>query len=232
MAINIKEIKLLWSNAAGRCSFPDCNTKLSVEAAGEGKSYTIGEMAHIKGHKKGSNRYDEEQSADERDSYDNLILLCPTHHTLIDKAENEDKYSVETLHEMKRKHESFISNQLSIREFKNVHQLKKEISVYLAENNQAWEQYGPRSQNARINPNSNQIYNLWISARLTIIVPNNRNIVKLLDKNRGLFNISEQKLVSKFIQHAKSYEQWINDQIPYLSIQEFPLDFESMIFSE
>ncbi|HAY96656.1 HNH endonuclease, partial [Shewanella sp.] len=55
-------------------------------------------MAHIKGNKLGSNRYDPEQTDVERDSYENLILLCPTHHTLIDKAENESEFSVELLH--------------------------------------------------------------------------------------------------------------------------------------
>ncbi|MBU0538393.1 MAG: HNH endonuclease, partial [Gammaproteobacteria bacterium] len=88
MAITNKSIKLLWSNAAGICSFSDCTEKLSVEQAAGVAPYTLGEMAHIKGNKPGSNRYDQSQSNTERDSYENLILLCPTHHTLIDKEEN------------------------------------------------------------------------------------------------------------------------------------------------
>ncbi|HHG0564283.1 TPA: HNH endonuclease signature motif containing protein, partial [Klebsiella pneumoniae] len=105
MAISEKAIKILWSNAAGICSFSGCNVKLSVAEAAEDAPYTIGEMAHIKGNRPGSNRYDIEQPASERDSYENLILLCPTHHTLIDKVENVDRFSVEILHEMKREHE-------------------------------------------------------------------------------------------------------------------------------
>ncbi|EFE3929091.1 HNH endonuclease [Escherichia coli] len=232
MAISNKSIKLLWSNAAGRCSFPDCKVRLSVEEAAEVAPYTIGEMAHIKGNKPGSNRYDEEQSADERDSYENLILLCPTHHTLIDKVENEDKYSVEILHEMKRAHENFISNRLSAIKLEHIEQLKDLISVYMAENYQAWEQYGPMSDNARKNPHNDQIYALWTSERLSTIVPNNREITKILQANRDLFTRTEQRLVSKFIQHVESYEQWVNDKIPYNSIQRFPSDFEAFVLGE
>lgn len=232
MAITSKSIKLLWANSAGICSFPDCNEKLSVEEAAEVAPYTIGEMAHIKGNKPGSNRYDDEQSADERDSYENLILLCPTHHTLIDKAENEVKYSVDILHEMKIVHEKSISNRLSVIKFENVEELKDRISVCMAESHQAWVQYGPASDNARQNPNSDQIYALWTSVRLSVIVPNNREIVRILRVNRNLFNRTEQRLISKFIQHAENYEQWVNDKIPYSAIQRFPLDFETMILGE
>jgi len=54
--------------------------------------YTIGEMAHIRGENPGSNRHDENQTAEQRNDYENLILLCPNHHTLIDKRENEGLY--------------------------------------------------------------------------------------------------------------------------------------------
>ncbi|MGR7828696.1 HNH endonuclease signature motif containing protein [Klebsiella aerogenes] len=232
MAISEKAIKILWSNAAGICSFSGCNEKLSVAEAAEGAPYTIGEMAHIKGNRPGSNRYDIEQPASERDSYENLILLCPTHHTLIDKVENVDRFSVEILHEMKREHEVSISNRLAIIKFESVDKLKDQISTYLAENHQSWEQFGPLSDNAKKNPNSEQIYAVWTSERLSIIVPNNREIVKILQGNRELFSRNEQRLVSKFIQHAESYERWVNDEIPYNAIQRFPLDFETLILGE
>lgn len=48
MAIREKAIKLLWSNAAGRCSFTDCNVRLTVEQAAHSAPHTLGEMAHIK----------------------------------------------------------------------------------------------------------------------------------------------------------------------------------------
>lgn len=44
----------------------------------------MGEMAHVIGRKPGGPRSDSSAGTD--DSYDNLILLCPNHHTMIDKA--------------------------------------------------------------------------------------------------------------------------------------------------
>ena len=232
MSITSKSIKLLWSNAAGRCSFRGCTERLSVEEAEGIAPYTLGEMAHIKGNKRGSNRYDPEQTDVDRDSYENLILLCPTHHTLIDKAENETEFSVELLHEMKQEHEEFISNRLQVSDLENVEQLKDKIAPYMAENHQAWEQYGPMSENARKNPNSDQFYALWTSERLSTIVPNNREIKALLVKYRALFSRKDQRVISKFIQHVESYEQWVHDKIPYNAVQRFPSEFEVLILGE
>ena len=232
MSISSKSIKLLWSNAAGRCSFRGCNERLTVEHAVGFTPYTLGEMAHIKGNRAGSNRYDILQSEIERDSYNNLILLCPTHHTLIDKSENEETYSVEFLHEMKIEHESNISNRLNVEKYSDIEQLKDQISIYLAENYQAWEQYGPTSDNARKYPNNDNIHALWTSERLSTIVPNNRELVKLLNENRNLFSRTEQQIVSKFLTHVESYEKWVNDVIPYQAVLRFPSDFSNLILGD
>lgn len=230
MAITPKSVKLLWANSAGICSFRGCSVKLSVEDAAGVAPYTLGEMAHIKGNKAGSNRYDSSQSDAERDSYENLILLCPNHHTLIDKPENEFEYTVDLLREFKSEHERYISNRLAQEKFENVEHLKDKISIYLSENRQSWEQYGPLSANAQKNPNNDQIYALWTSARLSTIVPNNREIAKVLQENRNLFSRLEQGIVSKFIIHVESYEKWVNDEISYQAVLRFPSDFDELIF--
>src|SRR3954466_4701036 len=100
MAISQKSIKILWSAAGGRCAFPDCWERLCYHEARGAAPYTLGEMAHICGEKPDANRHDPDQKDAERDDYQNLILLCPTHHTLIDRKENEPVYIVAALHEM------------------------------------------------------------------------------------------------------------------------------------
>ncbi|WP_372027418.1 hypothetical protein P7L70_16605 [Tistrella mobilis] len=64
----------------------------------------VGEICHIKGARLGSARYDPAQSAVERHHRDNLVLMCPTHHTVID--DDEASYSVERLLQIKRDHEA------------------------------------------------------------------------------------------------------------------------------
>lgn len=64
----------------------------------------MGEAAHIAGLRPDSPRYDPNMTDDQRNHYDNLIYLCPNHHTLIDKQAQD--YPVEKLRKMKRRHEA------------------------------------------------------------------------------------------------------------------------------
>lgn len=111
MGIKEKDIKLLWGRAADRCSFPDCMIKLSQDKKAATETFPIGEQAHIVGKEDGSARSHSILSIDERDSYYNLILLCPNHHTLIDK--NPEDYPIEKLHIIKSQHEYWVESTLS-----------------------------------------------------------------------------------------------------------------------
>lgn len=227
--ITPKSIKILWSAAAGRCSYTDCWEKLCSQEAGGSAPFIIGEMAHIRGDKEGSNRHDPSQSQAERDDYSNLILLCPTHHRLIDRKENETLYTVEILHEMKRKHEAKVLDRLDIEKTLTRSNVAAQILSLLEENHESWSQYGPLSEIARREPHNNEVHAVWVSERLSIIVPNNRIIAEMLKAKRKLFHSSEQKEIASFLIHARSYESWVRDEIPYKAVVRFPLEFAAMI---
>jgi hypothetical protein len=91
-------IKRLLLRSGNRCAFPGCNRPL-VEG-----DVLVAEVCHICGEKPGAARYNPSQTEAERQAYDNLIVLCPTHHTIIDG--DERTYTVDALHEMKRAHEA------------------------------------------------------------------------------------------------------------------------------
>lgn len=63
----------------------------------------IGEICHIKGKNPDAPRYDPSQTLEERHGYYNLLLMCGTHHTVIDS--DVDVYTVERLLKMKSDHE-------------------------------------------------------------------------------------------------------------------------------
>ena len=109
MPISEKDIKLLWGRAASICSFPGCRQKLTQDKSVVSGSFPLGEQAHIVGEKEVSPRGKSPLSQDERDSYLNRILLCPTHHKLIDN--NQEDYPVEKLHMMKAVHELWVEQQ-------------------------------------------------------------------------------------------------------------------------
>ena len=81
MTINSVDIKILWGRAGGRCCKPNCGEDLTALIASG--NYVVGEMAHIIGSKPSAARGVLEGGSD---AYENLILLCPTHHTHIDKS--------------------------------------------------------------------------------------------------------------------------------------------------
>lgn len=95
--------KKLWARSGNICSFPDCDIEL---VPAKRANRVIGEEAHIKGEKLTAPRYDPDQSPEERDGYENRILLCPTHHTEIDA--DPGTWTVERLLEMKARHEKQI----------------------------------------------------------------------------------------------------------------------------
>lgn len=99
----VRTIKRLFASYGNQCAFPKCTTPLVARA-----DTVLGEVCHIKGEHPGSARYDDTQSEDSRRDFANLIMLCPTHHKVID--DDNRTYTIERLHEMKQEHEDRHAN--------------------------------------------------------------------------------------------------------------------------
>lgn len=123
MAINQKDIKLLWGRSGNRCSI--CKVELTQDKAAVTSAFTLGEQAHIVGEKTNAARGTSSLTLDQRNGYHNLILLCPNHHTEIDK--NEDDWPVEKLHLIKSEHELWVNETLS--QTLDQFQIAKQVSV-------------------------------------------------------------------------------------------------------
>lgn len=229
MAITQKSIKILWTSAGGRCAFPGCWERLCYHEAGDIAPYTLGEMAHICGDKPGANRHDGNQTGEQRDDYQNLILLCPTHHTLVDRKENEAAYSVGELLTIKAAHEARVLERLDKNPMLTKEDIAQLILPLLEENRQSWAHYGPPSELARSQPHNEGAHAVWLSERLSVIVPNNRKIEVLLRDHRALFVAGQQGVISAFLIHKRSYEQWVDDAIPYAAVKRFPMEFDDLI---
>ncbi len=106
-----KEIKILWALAAGRCAFPQCRTLCVAEASTVDPAVPLGEMAHIVAHSDAGPRADASFPRARRNTYGNLLLLCPTHHTLVDKQEST--FTITDLATWKREHEAWVRQRLA-----------------------------------------------------------------------------------------------------------------------
>lgn len=88
------------------CAFPDCSHELLANI--DGVVAVIGEEAHIRSGQANGPRYDPGYSRAQIDTYDNLILLCPSHHRLVDKEDGRG-FSIQELEEMRSRHEAAMS---------------------------------------------------------------------------------------------------------------------------
>jgi hypothetical protein len=92
----MQTIKQLFAVSGNVCAFPNCREPLVINGV------MVGEMCHIKGAKPTAARYDPAQSASERHSFDNLVLLCRKHHKIIDR---DMTYTADRLMKIKLDHE-------------------------------------------------------------------------------------------------------------------------------
>jgi hypothetical protein len=103
-------LKQLFLTSGHYCAYPGCTTAI-VEFTGEGPT-VLGFIAHIEGSSDDGPRANPSLTPAERDSYENLLVLCGHHHTLVDKVDSE--FPVEMLREWKRAAEQATAEKLSI----------------------------------------------------------------------------------------------------------------------
>lgn len=94
------DVKALYALSGNSCAYRRCEVKLADPSWGGVRA----DVAHIRGARPGSPRYDPSMTDVERHGFDNLILLSPNCHRLVDVLE-ADSHPAELLEEMKREHE-------------------------------------------------------------------------------------------------------------------------------
>jgi len=98
--VRVATIKRLFAVSGNRCAFPRCKIPLIDDVSGK----VTGKICHIKARKSDGTRYDPNQSEEEREAFENLLLMCPIHHDIIDA--DPESYTVARLKKIKTKHES------------------------------------------------------------------------------------------------------------------------------
>ena len=101
MKIPPQEQKILFAKSGNTCAFPDCDSPVIADVGDDSKP--LAEMAHMIAYNDNGPRSDPSLPTEKRNKASNLILLCPTHHRLVDKFEYQ--FNVHVLREMKLQHE-------------------------------------------------------------------------------------------------------------------------------
>lgn len=181
----------LWVKCGGRCTM--CNQSL-LSHPYFGNKGKYGELAHIIAHSPNGPRPNIADYPPEYiDSEDNIIILCPNCHTMIDKKENESNYSEEWLRKKKKQHEEKIKAQTE-----PTHEFKRKALVFTAP-------IGGKTLSIKDNQIREALFPNFFVGNEPII---NVNIsITDIEKTTSYWQNTEKELYSQFVLGVKPFLQ-------------------------
>lgn len=194
----------LFSEAAGYCQRPECLRPLFPAEMGGNKH--IAEKAHVIPHGKTGPRHEEMPAGDfEVDSFENLILLCPTCHTIIDK--DPGGYSRGTLLSWKSNHLAALAHKQGIRTYDERGQVRDAIVAAMAENKAIWNEFAP-SDGAyfEYDPES-EAAKTWTQRMRGVILPNHFRIQAIIKANLQHMTEAERHTFSRYQEHVRGLSE-------------------------
>ncbi len=223
MSISTGVKRKLWASSGGYCGKPDCHSDL-FPFFESGEITNIEELAHIIGQKENGPRGDGDLPMSQRDEFENIILLCPTCHTTIDK--NPKLFPDDTIKQWKKKHMESIKNIFHVPKFSSREEAKKYLKPIFAESKMIFDKYGPHSENAQSNQMATEL--MWEKLAIQNLLPNNRLIQSAIEQNQDLLQSNEFGLFIEFRLHREGFEYNkisgdVNSTVPT-----FPNGFENI----
>jgi hypothetical protein len=190
----------LFADSAGFCQSPNCSRRLFLDY--NDRHLHIAEIAHVFAANDNGPRANIELTEEERGDYENLILLCPVCHTIIDKA--PEAFPDNLVLEWKRRHAERIAAAFGAVEYGNRQAARAAIEPALAENYLIFNEYGPDNE-YRFDPESEMAL-VWQHKVRSRILPNNRKMLAILDANRHHLRGTELTTLEQFRQHVDDLE--------------------------
>lgn len=184
---------------AGWCYKPNCSTGSLWYVVDDDKTVKLAEVAHMVAAGEDGPRPDSEATEEILVHFDNLMLLCPTCHTIVDRA--PEVFTLPVIQEWKSAHEGRIREFLGIKRFERRSDLNRAIASLLIENKGYWEHYGPESHEA--SKIVTRASSGWRRNVVEVIIPNNMKIVRVVRENLHLLSRDEQMVISAFNIHAQ-----------------------------
>lgn len=109
MQISNKTRKALWGRSGNRCAI--CRRELVIDATRDDDESVVADECHIISPQPNGPRHDESFPPEQLDAYENLILLCRTHHKMVD--DQTANYTSDCLRQVKAKHTVWVSQRLT-----------------------------------------------------------------------------------------------------------------------
>lgn len=199
------ETKLrLFSEAAGHCQHPKCLQPLFPVEMGGNKH--IAEMAHVVPHGETGPRHAERPLQEfDVDSFENLILLCPRCHTIIDK--DPGGYTRSTLLGWKSNHLAALANNQGIVAYDERTQVREALRAALAENKAVWHELAPSDgASFEYNPES-ETAKTWAQRMRSVILPNHFRIQAIVIANLHHMTENERQIFARYQEHVRGLSE-------------------------
>lgn len=199
------ETKLrLFSAAAGHCQNPGCLRTLFPAEMGGDKH--IAEMAHMIPHGDQGPRHEDRPDKDfDSDSFDNLILLCPTCHTIIDK--DPSAYPRNELLDWKANHLTSLANKQGIITYQDRNKVRNAIVSVMAENKAIWAEFAPTDGHQFIYDPESESAKTWSKRMRSVILPNHFHIQAIIQANLHLMSEDEYKAFAQYKEHVRGLSE-------------------------
>jgi HNH endonuclease len=194
----------LFSESAGHCQKPDCLDALFPIEMGGDKH--IAEMAHVIPHGDAGPRHaDRPTDAFDPDAFENLILLCPTCHTKIDK--DPDSYPRNTLLGWKQNHVSNLAAKQGIKAYHDRREVRSVVAGLMAENKAIWDKFAPEDgSDFEYDPES-EAAKTWSQRMRSVVLPNHYRVQAVIQANLNLATESERRTFAEYQEHVRGLSE-------------------------
>jgi hypothetical protein len=183
---------------------PDCLDALFPVEMGGDKH--IAEMAHVIPHGNAGPRHEDRPAEPfEPDSFDNLILLCPTCHTKIDK--DPDAYPRSVLLDWKHNHLANLALKQGIKAYDGRGQVRAAVIRIMAENKAIWERYAPEDGSQFEYDPESEASQAWSQRMRSVILPNHYRVQAIIQANLTLANDDERRAFAEYQEHVRGLSE-------------------------
>lgn len=212
----------LFADSGGFCANPECRLTLFDEA--DGKNVTLGDCAHIVAASEGGARGREGSPGIDRNSYENLVMLCVTCHRRVDGLPEE--YPVDLLLHWKAEHRERTEAAHGAATYDDRATARSAVAPLLDQNRAIHEALSPDSPVGADLDGSG--VPAWRRKMLMTIIPNNRTLLRIGEMNGHLLTETERAELAAFREHVDDLERLHIDGVVEPTRRQFPGGFTSI----
>lgn len=211
----------LFVESAGTCLL--CNARLFADALDGSRSISIAERAHIVAHSPAGPRGKESAPNGDRDGAANIVLLCPSCHTLVDKDPARSPAS--ELFERKHARASAVALVGGTPVFEQRTAARQAVEKILTRNRLIWEQNGPDLDGSLA---TSEDADRWNRHVIEDIVPGNELLVALVLMNDQLTTPRERITAERLRLHTNDLRSKHLDGVVDAPARRFPPEVDDL----